>query len=89
MTRELLNKLAKEKHVNLNDYDYYYGQVIGKWLYIEFCVRCAVGVSRPLTMLSLKLSATALDKRNAIGKSDYISYDYDSEGRFLYIPEMK
>lgn len=89
MNRELLNQLAKEKKINLKDYDYYYGQVIGKWLYADFCVRCATHVAQPMRMLTIKMSATALDKRNAMGKSNYISYDYESQGRFLYIPEMK
>lgn len=88
MNRDLLNQLAKERKINLKDYDYYYGKVIGKWVYVEFCVRCAVGASRPLTMLSIKLSATALDKRNYNGKSEYYSWDYESDGRFLYIPEI-
>lgn len=89
MTRELLEALAKEKKINLNDYDYYYATIVGKFLYIEFSVRCGIGVCAPLVMKEIKLSATALDKRNAQGKSDFISWDYVTDGNRLYIKEIK
>lgn len=89
MTRELLNQIAKAKKINLNDYEYYYGQIIKGYIHIYLGVRCAVGVAAPLTMKTIKLRACAVDKKYFNDESDYASWDYETEGHYLYIPTMK
>lgn len=85
----MLNELATAKKINLSEYDYYYAQIIKGYLHIHFCVRCGVGACTPMTMKTLKLRCFNIDQKNARGESDYMSFDYETDGHFLYIPTMK
>lgn len=85
----MLNELAKVKKINLNDYEYYYGQVIKGFVYIYLGVRCAVGVAAPMTMKTIKLRCSTINDKNGRGEIDYNAWDYETDGHYLYIPTMK
>ncbi len=89
MTKKMLQELAESKKFNLEDYDYYFAWISKGYINIELSVRCGIGICTPTVWKSFKLRCCTIDNRNAMGLSDYISWDYITEGEYLYIPEMK
>lgn len=82
MTRELLNKVAKENRVNLSEHTHVFAFINEKYtkLFIEFSTLEVIGHSRTYCCVkTITKSVAAIDRKNAIYGTPG-AWEYCTEG---------
>lgn len=81
MTREILNKIAKQYNINLAEYDEIFGYITpnGKWLIIDFAVNMGAGIHRTRFVgETIRKSAEHIDRH--FEETGLIATDYTTQG---------